>query len=161
MIQSLKVMKMLMDLFVKIMKEILFYIWQLPQNLLGLILLLIYQKEKVYHKLNCRTFYYTTEMPSGISLGNYIIMNREDKEDGMKHEYGHTIQSRYLGWFYLIVIGLPSLLGNIYDRLFHTKSRGWTDKESYTWYYNQPWEKWADKLGKVDRQHYIDKYFNL
>lgn len=152
---------MLMDLFVKIMKEILFYIWQLPQNLLGLILLLIYQKEKIYHKLNGRTFYYTTEMPSGISLGNYIIMNREDKEDGMKHEYGHTIQSRYLGWFYLIVIGLPSLLGNIYDRLFHTKSRGWTNKESYIWYFNQPWEKWADKLGKVDRQYYIDKYFNL
>lgn len=143
---------MLMDLFVKIMKEILFYIWQLPQNLLGLILLLIYQREKVYHKLNGRTFYYTTEMPSGISLGNYIIMNREDKEDGMKHEYGHTIQSRYLGWFYLIVIGLPSILGNIYDRLFHTLSRGWSYKKSYKWYYNQPWEKWADKLGGVTRK---------
>lgn len=141
----------------KILKEIILYIWQLPQNLLGLILLLIYQHEKEYHKLNGRTFYYTNEMSSGISLGNYIIMNREDREDGMKHEYGHTIQSRILGPFYLIIIGIFSGLGNLYDRYFH---KYWKYKDSYIWYYNQPWEKWADKLGKVNRQYYIDKLPN-
>ena len=124
------------------MKEVLLYIWQLPQNLLGLILLLFYKREKVYHRLNGRTFYFTSEMPSGISLGNYIIMNRQDREDGMRHEYGHTIQSRYLGWLYLLVIGLPSLCGNIWDRIFCKGDR---------WYYNQPWEKWADRLGGVER----------
>ena len=108
-------------IYMKNIKEILFYIWQLPQNLVGLFLLLVYQKEKVYHRLNGRTFYFTKEMPSGISLGNYIIMNREDKEDGMRHEYGHTIDSRKWGPLYLLVIGLPSILGNIYDRIFHKK----------------------------------------
>ena len=138
----------------KTFKEILLYIWQLPQNLAGLILLLVYQKEKEYHRLNGRIFYFTKEMSSGISLGNYIIMNREDKEDGMKHEYGHTISSRRWGPLYLLVIGLPSLLGNIYDRLFHRK---WKNSDSCEWYYNQPWEKAADKNGGVDRKAYIEK----
>lgn len=131
------------------MKEILLYIWQLPQNLLGLALLGWYKHEKEYHRLNGRTFYYTTEMSSGISLGNYIIMNREDREDGMKHEYGHTIQSRWLGWFYLLIIGLPSLTWNIIDRLIVEKIVGW--KRSMKIYYSMPWEHWADKLGGVKR----------
>ena len=135
-------------------KEILLYISQLPQNLIGLFLLKKKKKEKVYHRLNGRTFYFTNEMPSGISLGNYIIMNREDKEDGMRHEYGHTIDSRKWGPLYLLVIGLPSILGNIYDRIFHKK---WKYSDSCEWYYNQPWEKSADKNGKVDRKAYIDR----
>lgn len=133
------------------MKEVLMYVWQLPQNLLALILLLWYRREKVYHRLNGRTFYFTDEMDSGISLGNYIIMNREDKEDGMRHEYGHSVQSRCLGPLYLLAIGLPSLLGNIYDRIFHTEDRGWDYKRSCEWYYSQPWERWADILGRVRR----------
>lgn len=131
------------------MLRVLLYIWQLPQNLLGLLLLLIYKREKEYHRLNGRTFYYTSEMRSGISLGDYIIMHREDKEDGMRHEYGHTIQSRYLGPLYLLVIGLPSLCGNIYDSIAH---KHWPYEKSCRWYYNQPWEKWADKLGRVKRK---------
>lgn len=132
------------------MKEILLYLWQLPQNLLGLLLLLWYKREKVYHRLNGRTFYYTDEMPSGISLGNYIIMNREDREDGMRHEYGHSIQSRILGPLYLLVIGIPSACGNLFDRLFHKK---WHWSKQMKWYYNQPWEKWADELGNVKRTY--------
>lgn len=134
--------------------NLLLYLWQLPQNLLGLLMLLYYKHEKVYHKLNGRIFYYTKEMPSGISLGNYIIMNREDKKEGMKHEYGHSIQSRILGPIYLIIIGLPSLFGNIYNSVAH---KNWSKKESSKWYYNQPWEKWADKLGHVNRNYDIYK----
>lgn len=131
------------------MSEFLFYIWQLPQNLLGLLLLAFYKKEKVYHRLNGRTFYFTDEMPSGISLGNYIIMNREDKEDGMRHEYGHTIQSRILGPLYLILIGMPSLLWNIIDRIIVEPLVGW--EKSCILYYKMPWEHWADVLGGVER----------
>lgn len=141
------------------MKEVLLYIWQLPQNLIGLFLLFIYDKEKVYHRLNGRTFYYTSEMPSGISLGNYIIMNRQDKEDGMRHEYGHSVQSRILGPLYLLVIGLPSLLWNIIDRIIVTKIVGVV--RSCEIYYNMPWEHWADVLGKEDRKAYIDRLKQL
>lgn len=131
------------------MKEFLLYLWQLPQNLVGLLLLLWYKEEKEYHRLNGRTFYHTKEMPSGISLGNYIIMNWADKEDGMKHEYGHTIQSRILGPLYLLVIGLPSGLYNVIDQIIVTPMVGYD--RSMEIYYNMPWEKWADKLGGVKR----------
>ena len=137
------------------MKEKLLYIWQLPQNLVGLICLLIWKKTGmvVYNGMKiriCKTF------PSGISLGNYIIVNkypfgRENGWNDIKHEYGHHLQSLKLGCLYLLVIGIPSLLGNIYDRIFHTKENGWTPEQSYKWYYNQPWEKWADRLGDVKR----------
>jgi len=137
--------------FFKILKEIVLWIWQAPQNMLGLFLIMYYQHEKEYHRFNGRTFYYTTEMPSGISLGNYIIMNREDREDGMKHEYGHTIQSRILGPLYLLIIGLPSGTYNIIDRLIVEPKLGW--ERSCEIYYNMPWEHWADKLGSVER-HY-------
>ena len=135
-------------------KEILFWIWQLPQNLVGLILLLVYKREKSYHHLNGRTFYYTVEMPSGISLGNYIILHYKDWAEDLHHEYGHSIDSRRWGPLYLLVVGLPSLLGNIYDSIFHKK---WKYSDSCEWYYNQPWEKSADKNGGVDRKAYIDK----
>ena len=129
--------------------EVFLWIWQFPQNLLGILLLAFYKREEVYHRLNGRTYYYTDEMRSGISLGNYIIMNRDDREDGMRHEYGHSIQSRILGWFYLPVIGLPSLLWNIIDWLIVEPRGGW--KRSYKIYYSMPWEAWADKLGNVRR----------
>ena len=131
------------------MNELLLYVWQLPQNLLGLLMLLIYRHEKEYHRLNGRRFYFTTEMPSGISLGNYIIMNREDKEDGMKHEFGHSIQSRILGPLYLLVIGLPSLLWNVLDSIAVEPIAGY--EKSYEIYYSMPWEHWADNLGGVVR----------
>lgn len=136
------------------MKEFLLYIWQLPQNLLGLILLLFYKREKLYHKLNGRRFYFTTEMPSGISLGNYIIMNREDKEDGMRHEYGHSIDSRRFGPLYLFTIGLSSICINLWDRWFHKK---WKYSDSCEWYYSRWPERRADKNGGVDRKAYIER----
>lgn len=133
------------------MKDMLLYLWQLPQNLLGLVLCFIYKMESgLWYK--DRFVRFNKRFPSGISLGNYIILQTypfsKPGWNDVKHEYGHTIQSRYLGPFYLIVIGLPSLLGNIWDRLFHN---GWKWQDRDRWYYSQPWEKWADKLGKVNR----------
>ena len=133
-------------------KEILLWAWQAPQNVIGLLLLLFYKKEKQYHSLNGRLFFFTEEMPSGISFGNYIIINREDRGDDMRHEYGHSIQSRILGPLYLIIIGLPSLAGNLYDRIAHKK---WSWEASCKWYYSQPWERWADRLGGVAREYLI------
>ena len=129
----------------------LLYLWQLPQNLLGLTLILIYRKERVFHRLNGRVFYCTPEMPCGISLGRYIILKREGYGNGFRHEYGHSIQSACFGPFYLIAVGLPSLLGNIIDRMFHTEKRGWTAEQSIRWYYSLPWEMSADELGGVER----------
>ena len=131
------------------MKKVLSYIWQLPQNLIALFLLLIYRDKKLIHRTGIVDIYTSGKMPSGISLGNYIILNTCDTgENDIYHELGHHKQSLYFGPLYLLLIGIPSLCGNIYDRVAH---RNWAYCDSYKWYYNQPWEKWADKLGGVVR----------
>lgn len=129
------------------MNKILLYIWQLPQNLLGLLVILFTKAEKT------NPFYWrTSKYNLGVSLGRYIIFgavsDRYIKWQTVKHEQGHQKQSLYLGWLYLLVIGLPSVIGNLYDRIAHKR---WSYEDREKWYYNQPWEKWADKLGGVDR----------
>lgn len=119
------------------MKHIVSYLWQLPQNLLGLLLRAIYKgKDSIYEDAIVRR---STIMKGGISLGKYIILNQWANRTDVKHEYGHCIQSRILGPLYLIVIGLPSLL-----------HAGFCKCKSHSYYDVFP-ENWADKLGGVKR----------
>lgn len=111
------------------------WIWQLPQHLLALIMIKVLKAEK-------KDEYYVYPSSSKISsftLGQYIFIRKCTSEKGKKHEIGHSIQSKYLGPLYLIVVGLLSLIGNIVDRHFDID------------YYNLLWEKSADKLGGVKR----------
>ena len=50
---------------------------------------------------------------------------------------------------YLIIIGLPSIMGNILNRIKYKYFKKHYDPD---FYYKQPWEAWADKLGGVDRK---------
>ena len=121
------------------MKYLISYLWQLPQHLIALLLRLIYKgNDSEYNGCIVRRSVY---LRGGISLGKYIIVNQWFKEIDIKHEYGHSVQSRYLGWLYLLVIGLPSLLwAMMYGRAVRL---------SYNGYYKFYTEKWADKLGGV------------
>lgn len=126
--------------------DILLFIHQLPQNIIGLLVIWFTGARKT-----SRHFEYVayTFRPFGVSLGNFIIFGKyQGSTTDYLHEYGHHRQSLYLGWLYLFVIGIPSLCGNIWDRLFH---KNWTDKEREKWYYSQKVEHWADCLGNVDR----------
>ena len=59
--------------------------------------------------------------------------------DTLVHEYGHTIQSIILGPFFLIVIGIPSLIwASAFQNLRKRRHM------SYYWLYC---EKWANVLG--------------
>ena len=135
------------------MINVLLYLWQLPQNLLGL-LVILFTKARPYPVVmngdSFKSIYLTRKYSMGVSLGNYIIFGRHGLLSVVKvnHERGHQKQSKILGPLYLILIGLPSILGNIFDRLFH---KNWSNAERIDWYYDQPWEKWADKLGNVNR----------
>lgn len=127
------------------MKDIILYIWQLPQNLLGLVLIAWYNgriTDKVWY--NDRRYYVVSYMAGGgVSLGNYVIMRNSPfgtDWTAWQHEYGHTRQSFYLGPLYLLVIGLPSVLWLLWHRAHR--------KRSYYWFYT---ERWADKLGGVTR----------
>lgn len=125
----------------KNVKEILMYILQLPQNLLGLLLRAIYKgDDSVYEGAIVRR---STKMLGGISLGKYIIVSQWSRKETVMHEWGHCRQSVYLGWLYLLVIGLPSLVwAGLYGTLIPATKNG---------YYRFYTEKWADRLGGVTR----------
>lgn len=136
------------------MKKVLFFIWQLPQHLLGLLLIRItgaVQKETagiVWYLFDKQKNWFT-RIFSGVSLGQYILLPYDD-ETTVKHEYGHSKQSLYFGWLYLLLVGVPSaVFNNLWDRAFHKR---WPVARRHKWYYSRYPEKWADVLGGVVRE---------
>lgn len=107
-------------------------VWQLPQLMIGFIITRFLEYDSV-----SRVWLWNSK--SGVSLGKYICVNRKCSLNTIRHERGHSKQSLMLGPSYLIIIGLPSLVGNITHRFIKFD------------YYKQPWERWADKLGGVVR----------
>ena len=123
------------------MRNTLLYIWQLPQNLIGLLLRLIYKGND--DKTNGIIVRRSLNMRGGISLGRYIIVNQFARDKTIYHELGHCKQSKYLGWLYLLVIGIPSIVwAGLYGSIIKPTTNG---------YYKFYTEKWADKLGNVKR----------
>jgi hypothetical protein len=127
------------------------YIWQLPQHLLALCILLILKITKTPYfnngKINGSTIYRVKNIKWGISLGSYIIISATRNHLTVLHEYGHSIQSLYFGPLYLLIIGLPSITMNILSIvMFYLGNRTVADN-----YYKRFPEKWADILGGVKR----------
>ena len=123
----------------KILKSILLYILQLPQNLLGLLFLLVLTGE-TRHRLGSIRFYFLDSFSGGITLGEYIIVGTRQQLT-VRHEFGHVRQSRMLGPLYLPVIGIPSLLWAALGSMV-------CPFREYHWFYT---EAWADRLGGVKR----------
>ena len=125
----------------KTVLEILIWIWQAPQNIVGLAFRIFYSVRPILFR--GVDVVVDGRFPGGISLGRTIVVKRPylADPDTWNHEYGHTRQSLYLGAFYPFVVGIPSLLWAWY----WNPSRGVSYYSFYT-------EKWADKLGGVERQ---------
>lgn len=120
--------------------NVLLYLWQLPQNILGWILYIYFGGNRKEVSISDDISVYlirSNRQKNGISLGKYIIVNQFFSKADIAHEMGHCRQSLYLGWFYLLVIGLPSIIW----ALWWNQCRGIDYSSFYT-------EKWADKLGK-------------
>lgn len=122
--------------------HIVLYLWQLPQNLLGLLFMLFLKPAELVRDTGYARVYRSRRMSGGISLGQYAYVSyiSAKEEDTIRHEgIGHSRQSRMLGPLYLPVIGLPSLIWTQIYRLCG---------KSYYWFYT---ERWADRLGGVER----------
>jgi hypothetical protein len=139
--------------FINKVKDVALYIWQLPQNLLGLLLIAIYKPTRKHILDNGVEVHYAYKMTGGISLGKYALVhtihyrqNIEEslKRDTVRHEaLGHTKQSLWLGPLYLPIVGLQSICwAGLYGRLIAPSHNG---------YYKFWTEKWADKLAGVER----------
>lgn len=142
--------------------NILLYIWQLPQHILGYIFSKIWAGSlelqasplippaRVYIvSAGSHNRHKILSLVSGCSLGQYIFLNDRHTLTDIRHEIGHSIQSIYLGPLYLLVVGIPSVFfNNLWDQWFHKK---WTVPDRIRWYYRRFPENWADTLGGVKR----------
>ena len=140
------------------MKKIVLYLWQLPQHLLGLLLICLLDARRklkrfddglavTYWKFDRKGWF--SRRFSGVSLGIYILLHENDDEPTVRHEWGHSIQSLRWGPLYLLAVGVPSaVFNNLWDRLAH---KNWASVQRIKWYYSRYPEKQADKLGGVAR----------
>lgn len=133
------------------MKNILKFIratWELPQNILGAIAVKIFNASPYTTYKDAQV--YSWNIAGGMSLGKHIFLPFRELDPNtfavqihIKHEYGHTLQSKRLGWLYLLVIALPSFLWCWLGKE-HRRKTGKTYYDFYT-------ESWADKLAGIDR----------
>lgn len=130
-------------------------LWGLPQTVLGLVLLLLHRKDGhfLYHGAVITCW----RGRSSVSIGPFVFVTadpffcdrladrftREELADRLLvHEYGHTIQSLFLGPLYLIVIGIPSTLWGWLPSL--AKKRH-DQRISYFSFFT---ESWANRCGE-------------
>ena len=146
---------------------ILYYTLQwtigLPQNLVGLFMWL-FQRVVRREKRHGRFRYAAVtgwNRAGSMGMGMFIFVSRQLSLENFKneipgtyeehilsHEYGHTVQSAFLGPLYLLVIGLPSIVWCN----FKPVAKKWrSGKREYESFYP---EKWATRLGlRTEARH--------
>lgn len=112
----------MMKLIIKYIRNLILFIWQLPQHIVAIIYfgyLVMMCKDLGIDSRYKQAIVIPCVMRGAVTLGNYVFvgLNSEYKET-VKHELGHTIQSKILGPLYLIVIGIPSITYCGLRRLF-------------------------------------------
>ena len=146
-------MRLIFKLMESPMGLVLLKFWQLPQSVIGTIVQYVYMHmkgDKVQvgmplmnsHPQYLIAAVFSSRMQGGLSLGDTITLPYSSTlttpRSVMRHEKGHCIQSMLLGWFYLPIIGLSSILWASWHTLTNSKRD-----------YNSFWtERWAEKLAK-------------
>ena len=134
----------MMKLIMKYIRNLILFIWQLPQHIVALIYfgyLVMMCKDLGVDSRYKQATVIPCIMRGAVTLGNYVFvgLNSEYRKT-VKHELGHTIQSKILGPLYLIVIGIPSITYCGLRRLFPSLR-----KKNYYDFYT---EKWANNLSE-------------
>lgn len=144
----------------KFLTNVILWTWCLPQTILGEFWYIILKTKKRIvknYELNGMKGSIVKMKASTITLGRRqfintlyeLLMEKKFYRWGIKqfiqsqqHSYGHWIQSLILGPFYIPFIAIPSFVYSIYTRF-----NWWNVTRYYTFYS----EKWADKIGGVER----------
>lgn len=134
----------MMKLIVKYIRNLILFIWQLPQHLLAILYigyLVMMCKDLGVDSRYKQAIVIPCVMRGAVTLGCYVFvgLNSEYRKT-VKHELGHTIQSKILGPLYLIVIGIPSITYCGLRRIFPSLR-----KKNYYDFYT---EKWANNLSE-------------
>lgn len=121
----------------------LMYLHQLPQNLLGFALYLYYRGYEKMRQVgyNDVVVVKSPKMRGEISLGQYVIVSRDANLETIYRKLGRCKQSQILGWLFLIVIELPSIIWDALYDIPEIRER-WSYYDFYT-------ERWANELAKT------------
>lgn len=117
--------------------------WGIVQTCGGMLLFLRFIKAP--HEMYHGAIYTKWNLNQGISLGLFIFT--PDKEEEWRrrmavHEYGHTWQSLLLGPFYLVLVGIPSIVWCRSEKCIRLRRE---KNLPYSCFYT---ERWADRLGE-------------
>lgn len=131
-------------LIMNYIRNLILFIWQLPQHLLAILYigyLVMMCKDLGVDSRYKQAIVIPCVMKGAVTLGCYVFvgLNSEYRKT-VKHELGHTIQSKILGPLYLIVIGIPSITYCGLRRIFPSLR-----KKNY---YNFYTERWANSLSE-------------
>lgn len=140
-----------MKTFIWWVKFILLFIWQLPQNIVALVMLPFLGKLKLVRKANYNYCFEGEKMSGGISLGSFCFVSEYSakSDETVAHEQdGHVKQSHLLGPLYLLVIGILSISWAGLYRALGFKN-----------YYVFFTESWANKLAGLEAYEYRPGYF--
>lgn len=134
----------MMKLIMNYIRNLILFIWQLPQHLLAILYigyLVMMCKDLDVDSRYKQAIVIPCVMRGAVTLGCYVFvgLNSEYRKT-VKHELGHTIQSKILGPLYLIVIGIPSITYCGLRRIFPSLR-----KKNYYDFYT---EKWANNLSE-------------
>ena len=135
--------------------QALLFFWELPQNVLGA---LVYSAERAMGSVQGtrreRGRLFVESKRNAVSLGWFVFWAKGENrwfllDDSTRdHEYGHTLQSRWLGPLYLPLVGVPSVARVLYAVAYREISgRRWGG------YFDGYPERWADALGGVERDY--------
>ena len=107
------------------------FIWELPQNLAGILIYLLIPRKTAIAAYGPRRVF-PWPLRSGISLGFFIFVPPDAAPGMIRHELGHTVASSALGPLYLPIVGLQSFLWAAIWRCFLSGSVSfmafWTER---------------------------------
>lgn len=133
-----------MSKVISVILTILKIIWELPQVIVSLFVLCflaIAGDLNIKHERREISFVIVRSSfikSSGLSLGLLVFLPMECSDNMLCHEYGHSRQAIFLGWIYLLAVGIPSLILYIIKKTKHKSSE---------WYHSKYPENWANLLG--------------
>jgi hypothetical protein len=132
--------------------NLLLFIWQLPQNLIALLICaIVYRVPSDWENKRAKITVMMVPVKTTFcwSLGQFIFINPLATRNVIRHETGHSVQSLYLGPLYLLFVGLPSVILYL-TKCFKRRFSGMKEDELTKWYHTKYPENWADKLGRID-----------
>lgn len=128
----------------QLMYVLLQFTWGILQNLAGLVMFLVCKM------LGCKSKKYKNAVATkwnnkygSVSLGMFLFVTNDEDETLLAHEYGHSLQSIFLGPLFFFVIGIPSICWAAFGD-------GYRKKHNKT-YYEFYTEKFANDLVGLDK----------